>query len=254
MPIFPDLLLPNVQLGRLSLPRRVEAICEAISWPKSADGNPVWTEVWASGGYRVCLGKPGKEAAWIAPKKANVNDMIPSVFEGSIRVDYTPSFGAVWREIEMLVKSPGNSSAELLAGLLFRAAYMLDHTRTDNGVWRYTPPEPVVAEIERLTPVVHTTAGKELPIRVFLHLIEALSLNEDVKYYTLGEAESVGHGKERIKTGIGRRNNLSTCAHIIAVILGRQSVVDFGDNMSRRRGVAPLTVPSAKRLFPLLSE
>lgn len=251
MPEFSELRLPAAKLGTISLPRRLAAITEAVSWPRGTAEVPEWTRVWHAGQYSVCLGKPGKEASW-SPPKTNANDMIPAIYRGATRLDYLPTFGALWREIETLSKAIGASSAELVASLLFRAAFMLDHTQVAPGVWRYTPPERVVAEIEGATPLVHTTAGEELPVRAFLHLIEALSLNEDVKYYTLGEAQALGRGKSRVQQGVGRRNNLLTCAHIVAVILGRRSVIDFGESMSRGRGVAPLLPPAARASFPLL--
>lgn len=227
-------------------------IREAIAWGTGTDAQRSYTHVWPSGEYSIALGKPGKEASWVAPKKTNANDMLPTIFHNEVSIDYVPTFAAVWREIETLSSNAESQSAELLACLLFRTAYMLDHREVASGIWRYEPPPSVVAEIERRTPDVGTMTGARLPIAVFLHFIEALSLNEDVKYYTLGEAEAPGRGELRIKAGVGRRNNLTTCVNVIAVILKLQSVVDFGDAMVRGFGIAPLAVTKAKRLFKCL--
>ena len=132
---------------------------------------------------------------------------------------------------------------ELLACLLFRSAFMLDHQEQQpgSGRWRHEPPEAVVRAIEEQSPVM--AAGQyELPFRVFLHLIDALAWNEDVKYNP--DPASIQNR--------GRRNTLLTCVNIIGVFLDRVSLVDFVGLIIRGRGVAPISVIAAKRYFPML--
>jgi len=123
---------------------------------------------------------------------------------------------------------------------MFRSAFMLDHEEIEPGCWRYSPPDDVMTEIEKWTP-----AAANVPIQVFLQLIDTLALNEDVKYQTLGY---------EIQKGVGRRNNLATCAHIVAVFLGRASLVRFAGTLARPpSGVAPLSRKAAEQAFPLLA-
>ena len=136
-------------------------------------------------------------------------------------------------------KHTNTLALELLACLFYRAAFMLDHEELEPGCWRYSPPDNVLNEIESSVPEM---AG--FPTRVFLHLVEMIALNEDVKYRTLGK---------NIQSGTGRTNNLSTCAHIRAYLLGRVSLVELLGAFARQPpGVAPLTQTAARELFPML--
>jgi hypothetical protein len=88
-----------------------------------------------------------------------------------------------------------------------------------------------------------------VPLEVFLRYIDTIALNEEVKYHTKGIARGKPYGK-----GAGRENNLLTCARLIAVLLKRESLVDFADGFSRNRGVSTLSLSRARELFPMLNE
>ncbi|MEA2451530.1 MAG: hypothetical protein QOG04_240 [Actinomycetota bacterium] len=253
-PRFPELCLPVGHIGANSLQQRAEAINEAIAWKIGASFQDRETTVVSTfDSHSVRVEKPGKEFDF-SGEKFNPNDMLPGAYLKDQRIPFTPTFGEIWKEIEDFSKAGEKDAVELIACLLFRAAYMLDHVQANTG-WRFEPPERVMSLIEAQTPTVETAAGQLIPVRVFLHLIEAVSLNEDVKYYGLAERKSPGTGIHRIKGGIGRRNNLTTCAHLIAVLLEKPgaTVVKFGGAMASRRGMAPITPPTARRWFPALS-
>jgi hypothetical protein len=84
-----------------------------------------------------------------------------------------------------------------------------------------------------------------LPSDVWLHMVVALSLNENVKYDTLGYD---------IKQGYGGQNTLLTCAHIVAVFLDRASLARFAGQFARPpRGVSPLPKTKGPEYFPMLA-
>ena len=80
------------------------------------------------------------------------------------------------------------------------------------------------------TSFLQETIGKhyEIPIEVFLHYIDAIAWQEDVKYYTLGRG---------VNTDIGRTNNLLTYAHFCACLLKRAHWAEMLNRYSM--GVSP---------------
>lgn len=244
------LRLPDGNLGPIAKVRRADAISEAQAWPSGQDlGHQRYVQVSPNcGEYCVMLGKPGKEAA-PGYAKPNAHDMTPTIFRNGAAIPWTPTFDELFRQFQHMgaaefasERLPG-TVLELLACLLFRSAFMLDHKEQGLGsrIWRYEAPESVVAAIEDQTPMM--MAGLyELPFRVFLELIDALAWNEDVKY----------NPDPMAVQATGRRNTMLTCVNIIGVFLDRVSLVDFVTLMLRGRGVAPISAKAAKLYFPLL--
>ena len=199
-------------------------------------------------GYCVKLGKPGKEAA-PGYSKPNQYDMTPTVFRDGMALAWTPTFDELFREFQHMgtAEYTGDRVSatvlELLACLLFRSAFMLDHDEHELGsrCWRYEPPIAVLEVIEDQAPVI-IGGSYELPFRVYLQLIDALAWNEDAKYNP--DPSSIENR--------GRKNTLLTCVNIIGVFLDRVSLVDFVSLMIRGRGVAPISQKAAKLHFPLL--
>lgn len=218
--------------------RRRASIDEAINWPAGRDlDNRVFHTIFSYKGYKVCLGKPGKETR--RSRRTNVNDMLPSVFKGNQQMPGGWGFAEIWGYMEQM-KVGGNETLQLIGCLLVRSAFMFDHVEQSVGCWRYAPPENIVSYIETKVPV---TPG--LPFRVFLHLLEALALNEDVKYYTLR-----GEVSDR---GVGRPNNLLTYVRFLLIPLGIVPILEFVADCLR--GVAPITLRDAKGyFFPIQTE
>ncbi|MCA9327294.1 hypothetical protein KDA14_02075, partial [Candidatus Saccharibacteria bacterium] len=85
-----------------------------------------------------------------------------------------------------------------------------------------------------------------VPPLVFLHYLNALALNEDVKYHTLGYD---------IVTGTGRRNNMLTCVNLIGVFLGGVSIVEFAGQFSRPpAGISAISQKKMREILPLLDK
>jgi hypothetical protein len=240
VPDFPQLRLPVGFLGPESARRRAASVVEATAWPSGPSVlEPRFFPVSAIEPYRICLGKPGKEAAPDYPKR-NENDMLPSVILNGQRLRITPSFTDIFNELQVLgLAKRGADALELIAALMVRGAFMVDHKEVREGQWRYSPSSEVLDWITE-----HVASMGGIPPAVYIHLVDSVAWNEDVKYYTLGYD---------ISQGYGRRNNLLTCAHIAAVFLGKASIGAFGGAMASRRGIAPLSQKRCKELFPLLS-
>jgi hypothetical protein len=244
---FPELALPAGNLGPRSTTRRLATIREAVALAPGTQIEPHYYRWIQVGQYEVGFRKPGKEAALVGPRY-NEHDMLPTIRHQGAVIEYTPGFTTIYRELELLARKASNTLAlDLLACLLYRAAFMLDHEPIDAASWRYAPPVTVVEAIESWVPEM---AG--FPPAVFLHLVDAIALNEDVKY--LGRALANGKTEEQfLASGAGRPNNLSTCTHIAAVLLQKASLVDLLGAFARQpSGVAPLGQAEARRMFPLL--
>jgi hypothetical protein len=231
-----DHAIPAGALGSLSAALRKAAMTEAILWPKGASmAAQVFTPVYAAAGYEVGVRKPGKEAE-PGYSKPNVNDMLPCVRSGGVDIQLVPSFEQIFGQFEMVFqRSP--EAAELLGALLFRQAFMLDYVLTGSRVRHSFKPSFI--EFEREIPEM---GG--IPSRVYLWLLEMLALNEDVKYTTLGY--------DLAKKPVGRKNTLLTCAHFVAVLIGRVKMSTFAGALTRAN-VAPLSQENGRAYFRFLS-
>ena len=249
---YPVLELPAGTLGPFAKARRLAAINEAISWPKGPTlANQVATCVFsyvdASGDrWEVLLAKPGKEA--FQPKRTNLNDMFPIIRRSGVDIPYGEAFASIWNEIENVAKRPGGSFAcELLSRFVVACAYMVNHEETavGSGVWRIstgTSMQRVYGDIEIQVPMTTYIQGN-IPLRVFLNLIEAIALQEDVKYYTLNG--------NQLKGNQGRVNNLLTTAGVIRYLGGLERVSWLVGRLTRPPpGVLSMTQEDLRRLFP----
>jgi len=248
-----ELKLPNERLNPFARSRRLEALKEAISWEKGENQeNRKITVLYRLGEYSVAVGKPGKEAApdYIGfvnyktkQRGNNPHDMNPQILKNGKKIDKDFTFIDMFELIESLMHSD-LFGLEIMGMLLFRAAFMLNHKKNSKGNWRYCPQEDIMKIVEKRIPLI---GG--MPIRVFLHFLEILSQNEDIK-----AAEG---GYDDFKQDYGRVNTLLTFANLIAVLLNRKSIANFAGQFARPpRGMAPIAKTERGRLFefyPLLN-
>ena len=218
---------------------RTKSIEDAVLLPGGPSRSEMLHHVlWSGHGYEVGVGKPGKETE---RKNPNVNDMWPFIKKGSILHEKSATFDDINYELEHM----GNRSPyalELLGCLISRSALMLDHAIKDGRVV-YEPPEEVLEEITKDIPQLF-----HVPLRVFLQYLEAIALNEDVKYQRRLNSSGRPYSKDA-----GRPNNMLSCAHLIAVLLKRTSMVAFATGFSKKRGVSPLAKKNLGNCFPLLA-
>lgn len=232
---------------RVAGAKRLTSVQEAISWPKGLDQeHKISTPIFSRDEYIVRLSKPGKEAA---PDYSgsrykngglgnNPNDMRPEITIDGKLLEENATFTDIFEELQKIhLKSI--DGIRLVACLLGRSAYMVDHEEIEPGIWRYLPPKEAIERLMGLIPVAYG-----VPIDIFLYYLEALALNEDTKYFTLGYD---------ITKDTGRRNNLLTCVHIIAVMLGEASIAKFaGSFASLPRGISAISFKKMLEVFPEL--
>lgn len=189
------------------------------------------------GRYKVGVGKYGKEyylqtISWKDGHKGNnPNDMCPTVWVDGREVEFDGSFDHVFNFFQQ-VSHIDTRALEILGCLMFRNAYLLDHDEK----LKYHPSKEALEYLNRVIPEY-----EGISVEAYLHYMEMIAWNEDVKYHTLGYD---------VHTGIGRRNNMLTYAHIIAILLGKGSLSKLCSQFSRPPvGVSPIAQSLAKEVF-----
>lgn len=198
-----------------------------------------WTS--GDGRYKVGVGKFGKEyylstIRWKNGQKGNnPNDMKPTVWLDGKEIDFDGSFDHVFNFFQYVSKTDMRA-LEILGCLFFRNAYLLDHDANMN----YAPPQEA---IDYLNKVIPTFEG--ISTEAYLHYLEMIAWNEDIKYHTLGYD---------VHTGIGRRNNMLTYVHIITILMGKGSLSKLCSQFSRPPvGVSPVSLTLAQQVFSELA-
>jgi len=152
-------------------------------------------------GTEVVFHKPGKEA--FRKKNPKPHDMTPVVpgYEWA-------SFRDVW-SILAWVSFAEPDAFKALAVLIYRSAYHLDHV-AEEGKLRYRPAPTVASCMDALD----QRLAKFMPnrsVRAFLHFLDLLGWNEDVKYH-FEDGKVTFTGDFPFKAG--RVNTLLTCIRV----------------------------------------
>ena len=222
-----------------------------INYSKSLSGKTTvgkydyhWLWESADSKYKVGVGKFGKEyylntIKWQDGHKANnPNDMRPVVYVNGKELDFDSSFDHIFRFFQEVSKID-EKALNILGCLMYRNAYLEDH-KLENGVYKYCPPQEAIDYLNKTIPEYDG-----ISIEAYLHYMEAIAWNEDVKYSTLGYD---------INTGIGRQNNMLTYAHIISIFLGVGSIAKLCSQFSRPPvGVSAIPQNIAIKAFPDLN-
>lgn len=187
--------------------------------------------------YKVGVGKFGKEyylqtISWKDGHKGNnPNDMRPTVWVDGNEIEFDGSFDHVFNFFQY-VSHIDTRALEILGCLMFRNAYLLDHD--EELVYK-----PSSEALDYISSVIPEYEG--ISVEAYLHYMEMIAWNEDVKYHTLGYD---------VHSGIGRKNNMLTYAHIIAILLGKGSLSKLCSQFSRPPvGVSPIAQSLAKEVF-----
>ena len=242
-----ELRLPDGQLGKIAAPKREDSVNEAINFESGISvDNKQYNIIYQYRNYTIGAEKPGKEVNINNLKHTdgtignNINDMTPSVYKDNIRIDDNLTFTDIFEIFEKMM-GEDKIVLEVLGSLMFRQAFMLDHIHDRDGNWRLNIHNQTEIFLNK-----HQSIISNFPINVFIYLLEVLALNEDVKYHTLGY--------NVFNQGYGRRNNLLTCSHLIAVLLQRTSLWGFAGSLARPpSGVAPLAQKNGKEFFSFLN-
>ena len=225
--------------------KRIKLIDIAINWSGETTENEfIFHNIWKypnNASYQVSLGKYGKEyyqSGSTGNNQKNCNDMKPTVLFNNTSV---PTVRGRFDDIFRLMESCGHDTDLLkaFAVLFFRNALLLDHNIT-NGNYSYEPPKKLIDYICR-----KKNEFESIPMEVYIHFLDAIGLNEDVKYYT--------QGKLLLNKGIGRENNMKTYVHDICCLLGFTKWYDFIYSLMRGYGVAPISNKNMADFFPELA-
>jgi hypothetical protein len=235
-------LIKTLQLDSAEIKKskalRTKSIEDAVLLPKGPSRKEmIYHVLWVGQGHEVGVGKPGKETE---RKNPNIYDMRPFIRKSGVLDEKNASFSDIFHELEHM-SNKSKYSLELLGCLLARSALMLDHS-VDNNKVVYIPSEIVIEEIKKDIPSIFG-----VPLEVFLQYLEVIALNEDVKYQKNLNTKGAPYSKSA-----GRPNNLLTCVHLIAVLLGKTGIVDFAYGFAQQRGVSAIKVSQLPSCFPML--
>jgi len=222
--------------------KRLNRIKEAISWPIGTFENKEYTTIWSGEqGYEIKLGKPGKESQTNYAGQLNIHDMRPDIFHQGENLNLAATFGNVIYDLEEVARTD-RYCVELLAVLFFRSAFLLDHKEhrdeTNKVFFRYEPNLEVVKYITERIPELHG-----MPPIVFLQYIDAIALNEDVKYYS--------KGKNLKHQNTGGKNNYLTYVMITAVMTGDLPISAIASKLLRSN-VSAISNKDALNVLPHL--
>lgn len=241
--------------------RGIEA-SEVKTWKKLVkDGDFYHNLLWESQDrdYKIVLDKFGKQH-YNAPSAKEVSntpyedfvnginphDMRPSIYTDEM-VEMDLSFKLIFDLLASLKNQNKEKELVALGILMIRNALLLDHTiLPDNYI--YSPNSEVISYLKR-----NINDYCEFDIETLLHYIDAIALNEDIKYSVIKDKKGKSYDIKDLGLGIGRTNNVLTYVHIIAFLLGRASLSKLLADYSRiPAGVAPLPLSQSMPLFNTL--
>ena len=182
---------------------RSEMIEEAVDWPLGK--SPV------NASLGLFYTKPGNKVS---------EPLGEFDFRPWVKLDTDPpAFDYMWTELSRIPLYTGFEEFRAVLVLVYRMAYLVDHKPNDQGKLRYSPSGPVDACITEIEGKLDANVAAEdkVPaygLRAFLHFLDLLALNEDVKYHHSSDGEAVFKAEgERTKGQefsfeAGRINNL----------------------------------------------
>ncbi|MDD2890321.1 MAG: hypothetical protein PHE49_06750 [bacterium] len=204
MPDFDFLITPAQRGFPIEVEmKRYKRIQEALGWVTGtiqSQARHVITVI--PNGMEVYFLKPGKET--LRQKVTNPNDMTPCV--GSADAPY--GFDEIWKQLSKVSVFDLDVFKKVLI-LLYRNAYFLDHEEVSPGLIRYNPNSDIRNYIQTLEGQVGQFMGYGL--LGFLHFMDILGWNEDVKYHVENRTPTFS---PRGKWKNGRINTLLTCIAI----------------------------------------
>lgn len=186
--------------------KRAKRIEEAIAFEGATIKNPKKHLISSlPNGKEAYFFKPGKETL---RKKPNLYDMTPNVGAKGISETESWAFEKVW---EYLIKISiiSQSTFKKVLVLLYRNCFLLDHQEIEKGKIRYLPSKDISDYINNIEKFVLKDGfmdkfkSKEIGLLEYLHFIDLLGWNEDVKY-------NIAKGKPCFKSNkrVGRVNTI----------------------------------------------
>lgn len=193
-----------LQKGRVSEveQKRIARILEAMRWESGSSLSFPRKHVVARtpDNKTVYFLKPGKEAYRAKP---NPYDMTPVVNATGIS-----TFDDIWKYLSKISVYDFEIFRVTLV-LIYRCAYMLEHEQIQPGIYRYMPSEDILKCLSEMNKAL--TGIVEFGLYAFLHFLDILGWNEDMKYH-VEDGKPTFNGNYEWRTG--RINTLLTCINI----------------------------------------
>ncbi len=167
--------------------------------------------------------KPGKETLRTIP---NIHNMFPNVGNKDKSETDGYNFEMIW---EYLIKISiiNQITFKKVLVLLYRLCFLIDHQEIRKGKFRYIPSQELLDYISKIDFSLKEGFKDKfkkdaIGLLEFLHFIDLLGWNEDVKYHTTNSKPDF---KDRTKKNVGRTNT------IISVISVPLMINDFLSNI-----------------------
>jgi hypothetical protein len=220
---LPTVLYKN---SKETVEKRMNLIEEAISFGSGTFETPQKSVVSTyNNNHEAFFIKPGKETRRKTP---NIYDMRPGIAVNDIDVTEKWAFEKVWEYLIKVSIIQQDAFKKILV-LLYRLCYLIDHKSNESGLIRYEPNSDI---LDFLKNIQHYTldAGfqekfgtKDIDVLDFLHFVDLLGWNEDVKYHHTDTGKAEFHGK--YKPDVGRINTLKSV--ISAPLLISEFILDI---------------------------
>ena len=221
---YHDFLKTEIQKGKdeeLNNMRK-KRISEALNWkrgPSLASPQKHIITILPNG-MEVYFLKPGKEV--FRKRNPNPHDMTPCV--GQAGEPY--GFDTVWKQLSKISVYDFEIFRAVLT-LIYRNAYMLDHVEEREGIVRYKPRQGIAYCIKELEKCIGDLV--DYGLLGFLHFMDILGWNEDVKYNVVEDIRRHSSEPQKIDWSL---------------------VYDTMTTLSRTRGICP---PRQRDLLKWLS-
>ncbi len=230
--------------------KRLEIISIAASWkPSPIHGEHFFYDVWTYEKdtlYEVSLGKPGKEYYQKQDGNIkNVNDMWPVVKWNDVpNTKIRGGFNDIFRLLSQCKKDEQKDVLRAFVVLFLRNAFLLDHEVKEISGKKYYSYNPIPKLIEFICE--NQPEFEDVPMEVYIHFLDAIALNEDVKYWTKGRINTPSKD-------FGRVNNMRTYIYCICCHLGLMEWHDYAYSLITSGGVATIPYPKIVEYFPELN-
>jgi len=203
---------------------RAKRIEEAIAFKSGTIKNPKKSIVSVlPNGKESYFYKPGKETQRVIP---NIHDMFPNVGKNNISETDGFSFEIIW---EYLIKISiiNQLTFKKVLVLLYRLCFLIDHKEVKKGKIRYLPSRELLDYILKIDFSLKEGfkdkfKKEEIGLLEYLHFIDLLGWNEDVKYHI---TDAKPDFNDRSKKNVGRTNT------IVSVISVPLMINDFLSNI-----------------------
>ena len=161
--------------------------------------------------------KPGKETQRTIP---NIHDMFPNVGSNDKSETDGYNFEVIW-EYLIRISIINQITFKKVLVLLYRLCFLLDHQEITKGKLRYAPSQEMLDYISKIDFALKEGfkdkfKKDEIGLLEYLHFIDLLGWNEDVKYHIVEEKPDF----KKYDKKVGRVNTILSVINVPLIING----------------------------------